>query len=335
MTYSCAIFERPRDDARCETPRRQARSHLPQARPRAGDHRVLEIGAGWGGFALHAAPTTAAASRRRRSRASSSSLPAERVRAAGLDRVTSAALGLSRRCADVRQARLDRDDRGGRGRYLAALSSPPARPAGSRRPDAAAGDPQYRYRGYLRTADLVQRHVFPGGALTSLGAIAQAIGAGTDLSVLHVEDLFAHTTPGPCGCGARPSSIAAMTRVGSATTSATTASAAPARCCSAAAAYLVPAARGRPRRRGGHDHRGPRRRRGAAPRAAGVRRPRRVPVRLLHAGADLLRRRDARRGARGLAEHRHRRPRRRAASPLDEAEIRERMSGNLCRCGAT
>ena len=52
--------------------------------------------------------------------------------------------------------------------------------------------PEYRYRGYLRSADFVQRYVFPGGALTSLGAIAQAIGAGTDLSVLHVEDLSPH-----------------------------------------------------------------------------------------------------------------------------------------------
>ena len=37
--------------------------------------------------------------------------------------------------------------------------------------------------------------------------------------------------------------------------------------------------------------------------------------------------------ARGLAERRHRRPARRRARSAD-AEIRERMSGNLCRCGA-
>ena len=69
------------------------------------------------------------------------------------------------------------------------------------------------------------------------------------------------------------------------------------------------------------------------PRAGGVRRARRAPVRLLHAGADLLGGRHARRGARGLAERGHRRPARRRRA-VDDAEIRERMSGNLCRCGA-
>ena len=34
-----------------------------------------------------------------------------------------------------------------------------------------------------------------------------------------------------------------------------------------------------------------------------------------------------------LAERRHRTPRRETAT-LDEHEVRERMSGNLCRCGA-
>ena len=38
-----------------------------------------------------------------------------------------------------------------------------------------------------------------------------------------------------------------------------------------------------------HHHRGARQRRRAAPAAAGLHRARRVPVRLLHAGADLLR----------------------------------------------
>ena len=55
---------------------------------RPGD-RLLEIGTGWGGLALHAAAATARASRRRRSRASSTPTRAPRVRAAGLeDRVT-------------------------------------------------------------------------------------------------------------------------------------------------------------------------------------------------------------------------------------------------------
>ena len=72
----------------------------------------------------------------------------------------------------------------------------------------------------------------------------------------------------------------------------------------------------------------------AASDAGRVRRARRLPVRLLHAGPDLLGRR-------------HAAPRRRRAGPatspptsrrgtieLTDAEIRERMSGNICRCCA-
>src|ERR687897_993331 len=65
----------------------------------------------------------------------------------------------------------------------------------------------------------------------------------------------------------------------------------------------VPAVRDRRARRR-DDDRGARRRRGPAPAPGGVRRARRVPVRLLHARPDLLRRGHDRGGARGLAERR-------------------------------
>ncbi len=82
------------------------------------------------------------------------------------------------------------------------------------------------------------------------------------------------------------------------------------------ARLLVPRARGAGRRPRGRHRRGPRRRRLAPPGAGGVRRGRRGAVRLLHAGS---RRRD-RRPARA-----------RARRPTDD-EIREALSGNLCRC---
>ena len=57
------------------------------------------------------------------------------------------------------------------------------------------------------------------------------------------------------------------------------------------------------------------------------------PVRLLHAGPDLLGGGDARGGQGRHPEPCHRRPDAAARSPRD-AEFRERMSGNICRCGA-
>ena len=72
----------------------------------------------------------------------------------------------------------------------------------------------------------------------------------------------------------------------------------------------------------------------AAPGAAGVHRPRRLPVRLLHARPGLLggRRCSTRSRRAGRATSPPTWPRDRRSSPTPRS--RERMSGNLCRCGA-
>ena len=93
----------------------------------------------------------------------------------------------------------------------------------------------------------------------------------------------------------------------------------------------LPAARRRARRRRGHHGRGARGRRAAAPAAGGLRRARRVPVRLLHARADLLGGRacSTRRGAAGRASWRddelHRRgdPRADERQPVPLRRLRE------------
>ena len=72
-----------------------------------------------------------------------------------------------------------------------------------------------------------------------------------------------------------------------------------------------------------------------APYAGGLCGTRWLAVRLLHAGPDLFRRRHARRSKTRRPELCHRRYRRfLSGSSLSDDEIRERMSGNLCRCGA-
>ena len=82
------------------------------------------------------------------------------------------------------------------------------------------------------------------------------------------------------------------------------------------AGVLVPRAGGVGRRPGDRHRRGPRRRRRADRRAAGVRRRRRGAVRVLHARPD-------RRRARPARAQRRSRP---------STEIREELSGNICRC---
>ena len=103
---------------------------------------MLEIGTGWGGFALHAARTrgcrvtTTTLSREQRDLAA-----VRRIEDAGLERPRHGpARRLPRADRRLRQARLDRDDRGRRLEGLRHVLRPLRRAAAPRRRDGAAGD---------------------------------------------------------------------------------------------------------------------------------------------------------------------------------------------------
>jgi cyclopropane-fatty-acyl-phospholipid synthase len=48
------------------------------------------------------------------------------------------------------------------------------------------------YERARRTVDFIKWHIFPGGCLPSLGAIARSVGRASDLAIVHLEDLSAH-----------------------------------------------------------------------------------------------------------------------------------------------
>jgi cyclopropane-fatty-acyl-phospholipid synthase len=52
--------------------------------------------------------------------------------------------------------------------------------------------PERGYRQYVRSVDFLQRHIFPGGCLPSLGAILESVGRTTDLRFVHAEDFGPH-----------------------------------------------------------------------------------------------------------------------------------------------
>ena len=110
------------------------------------DH-VVEIGTGWGGFAVHAASTRGCRVTTTTISAEQYEYAAARVARGGArgpgDR---ASAGLPRRAGAVRQARLDRDDRGRRLARLRDLFPALLAAAGARRRDAAAGDRDRRPR---------------------------------------------------------------------------------------------------------------------------------------------------------------------------------------------
>jgi len=52
--------------------------------------------------------------------------------------------------------------------------------------------PDQQYERYRRSVDFIQKYIFPGGCLPSIGAICRSIGKATDLRLSHLEDITPH-----------------------------------------------------------------------------------------------------------------------------------------------
>lgn len=157
----------------------------------AGDH-VVEIGTGWGGFALHAAG-------RHGCRVTTTTLSQEQ---AALARQRIAAAGLSDRITVL----LD-DYRDLRGQYDKLVSIEMVEAIGPAqlptyfgqlsallKPDGLAlvqaiTIEDHRYRRALREVDFIKRHVFPGSFIPCSSALLEAMGRHSDLGLLHLEDI--------------------------------------------------------------------------------------------------------------------------------------------------
>ena len=192
-TYSCAFFERPDASlAQAQAAKYERVARKLDLRP---DDRVLEVGGGWGGFALHAAG-------RYGCRVTSITVsPAQYERAR--ERVARAGLGgrveiLMEDYRDVsgtydKLASIEMIEAVGH-RYLPAY----VRALGERlAPDGVAALqaitlPEQVYAASVGNVDFVKRYVFPGGQLVSLGALLRAVRSETDLRLLHLEDLSDH-----------------------------------------------------------------------------------------------------------------------------------------------
>ncbi|MEH6355400.1 MAG: cyclopropane-fatty-acyl-phospholipid synthase family protein [Marinobacter sp.] len=157
--------------------------------------QVLEIGTGWGGFAIHAAKhygchvTTTTIS------AEQLALAKQRVEAEGLqDRITL----------------LFDDYRDLSGQYDKLVSIEMIEAVGPQflpsyfgqisqllKPEGLAliqaiNMPEQRYQRALKNVDFIQRYIFPGSFIPSFGAMVGAVREQTDLVLAHVEDLGFH-----------------------------------------------------------------------------------------------------------------------------------------------
>ncbi len=159
------------------------------------DDQLLEIGTGWGGFALHAAEnfgchvTTTTISKEQ------FDVARHRIRTAGLSDQISL---------------LQQDYRDLRGQFDKLVSIEMIEAVGHKHLDQyfkqcgqllrsdgslvlqAIVMPEHGYSRYVQSVDFIQRYIFPGGSLPSLEAILGAAGRQTDLRFVHAEDFGPH-----------------------------------------------------------------------------------------------------------------------------------------------
>ncbi len=190
MMYSCAIFERP-DATLDEAATAKLERICRKLELGPADH-VIEIGTGWGGFAIYAARnygcrvTTTTISRRQHDFA------AARIAGAGLsDRIT---------------VLLD-DYRDLSGQFDKAVSIEMIEAVGHHFLDAyfhkcaellkpegmmllqAITIADQHYESALRSVDFIKEYIFPGSFIPSVAAIAESIARACDLRIFHLEDI--------------------------------------------------------------------------------------------------------------------------------------------------
>jgi cyclopropane-fatty-acyl-phospholipid synthase len=193
MTYSSAVFEHPGqslEDAQLAKYERICRKL--DLRP---GMRVLEIGCGWGGFAIHAARTHGV-------HVTGVTL-SEQQHALGTERVAEAGLAeqVDLRLVDYRtlSGTWDRivsiemfEAIGERefDRYFTALDQLLA-PGGSACVQTIAV-PERRWQGYRRTEDWIQRRIFPGGLLPAIEPMLAAMRRAGELHLHDLEEIGIH-----------------------------------------------------------------------------------------------------------------------------------------------
>ena len=193
MMYSCAIFER--EDMSLHEAQLARLDRVCRKLQLKPGERVVEIGTGWGGFAIHAAQhfgvrvTTTTISNEQ------FQLASKRVREAGLEG----------------QVEVIREDfRDLQGRYdklvslemIEAIDTPLYRPYFEKCSDLLADDglaliqaitiADQRYDPKRKAIDFIQRYIFPGSGLPSSAAMTQTVAQHTDMRLLDLEDIGLH-----------------------------------------------------------------------------------------------------------------------------------------------
>lgn len=193
MMYSSAVFESP-DMSLDEAARVKLDRICRKLRLKPTDH-VLEIGTGWGGFAIHAAKNYGC-------RITTTTISSAQHHYAGQ---AIAAAGV-----DSQVTLLQSDYRDLTGTYDKLVSIEMIEAVGWQyqdrffrkccellRPDGemllqAITIADQQYEAYRSSVDFIRHYIFPGGCLCSVTAMTRSLTAETDLRLVHMEDIGPH-----------------------------------------------------------------------------------------------------------------------------------------------
>ena len=196
MMYSCGVFESP--SATLHEASVAKLDRICRKLDLQPNQHVLEIGTGWGGFALHAVEhygcrvTTTTISPSQHERA------VERVRAAGLQDRIEVLLKDYRDLEGTydRIVSIEMIEAVGHQFYddYFSVCSERLAPDGMMLLQAITIQDQ-QYRAALGEVDFIQRYIFPGSCIPSIEAIATSITRATDMKMFHLEDIGPHYAP--------------------------------------------------------------------------------------------------------------------------------------------
>jgi len=193
MTYSCGIFEQP--DSTLEAASEAKYDRLCRKLQLAPGDRIVEIGTGWGGFALHAAQNYGVHVTTTTISDAQHQFAHNRIKAAGLeDRITL----------------LKKDYRDLDGTFDKLVSIEMIEAVGHHFYDEFFGAcsrllnddglmalqaitiGDQIFERHKRSVDFIKRYIFPGSCIPSITAISNAVARSTDLQLVHLEDITAH-----------------------------------------------------------------------------------------------------------------------------------------------
>ena len=193
LTYSCGIFDSPECSLQEASVAKYDR--ICKKLQLSNKDHVLEIGTGWGGFAIHAASqygcrvTTTTISREQHN------LALERIRTAGVEDKVHV---------------LFKDYRDLKGRFDKLVSIEMIEAVGHHYLETffrccsnlltergvmalqAITIADHFFEKHKKEVDFIKRYIFPGSCIPSVTAMGDAVAAATDLRLIHLEDITPH-----------------------------------------------------------------------------------------------------------------------------------------------